>query len=71
MVDGSWTACRAFCAVLPSSAVPGFWAVESSSETYLSLYLPTLPPDWEKASFSPLMTASDCSFDVPWSGSEE
>ena len=61
----SWTALRAFEAVCASSAVPGFCAVESSSETYLILYLPTLLPASLSASFSPEMTASDCPFDVP------
>ena len=51
MVDLSLTALRAFCCVCPSSAEPGFWAVESSSETYLILYLPTLPPALLSARF--------------------
>ena len=70
MVELSDDALRAFWAVWPSSAVPGFCAVESSSEMYLIVYSPTLPLGARspRASFSPLITAVDWPRDVPCSG---
>ena len=70
MVLSSPTALRAFSDTLPGSHLP-VAAVASSSDTYLILKLPALPPAFSSASCSPRTTSSDCGRESPWSGSDE
>ncbi len=67
MVDLSCAALRALVETWPGSHLPAA-AVASSSETYLIVYLPTLPPASSRASFSPLTTDSDCGRESPCNG---
>ncbi len=67
MVVLSCAALRALDEVAPGSHLPAA-AVESSSDTYLMVKLPTLPPTASSASFSPLITDCDCGRESPCSG---
>ena len=54
MVDLSCAALRASVETWPGSHLPAV-AVESSSDTYLIVYFPTLPFTALRASFAPLI----------------
>src|SRR4051794_35420367 len=67
IVDLSLAALRAFVDVWPGSHLPA-WAVESSSDLYWTVYLPTFPLTCLSASFAPLTVAAPWTRDAPWSG---
>ena len=67
MVVSSWAALRALAEVAPGSHWPA-WAVESSSDSYLIVNFPILPPRCFSASFMPRTTSSDCLRPGPWNG---
>ena len=50
---------------LPAHSAFPAAAVESSSDTYLTLYLPTFPPACSIAILAPLTIASDCGPEAP------
>jgi len=54
-----WAPSRALDETLPASHLPAD-GVESSSDTYLIVYLPALLPAACSAIFSPLTTSVDC-----------
>ena len=58
---------RAFCAVWPGSQLPA-WAVESSSDVYLIMKAPALPPACDTANWMPFTSAAVWSLDAPCSG---
>ncbi len=64
---GSDAALRAFVAVWPGSHSPA-WAVESSSDVYLTVKSPALLFAWSSASLMPLTIGLVCALDAPWSG---
>ena len=67
MVVGSLTALRAFWPTVASSALPAA-AVESSSDVYVTVYLPILLFGDATASFAPFTIACDCGPEAPWRG---
>jgi hypothetical protein len=67
MAESSPAALSALADVALGSQPPA-WAVESSSDSYLMVNLPALPPDCSSASLAPLTAASDCARAAPCSG---
>ena len=70
MALSSCATLRALADVCPASHLPAA-AVASSSDTYLIVKSPHLPPFCLSASFSPLITSSDCGREAPCSGRDE
>ena len=67
----SCAALRAFADVASGVHLPSACAVESSSDEYLILNLPALPPACSSASFAPSTSALAGRCDAPCSGSDE
>ena len=70
IVLSSPTALRAFSETLPGSHLP-VAATASSSDVYLIVKLPALPPVFSSASSIPRTTSSDCGRESPCRGNDE